>query len=420
MKNFLLFLLLLCFFNLNAQNIISGKVIDKKTKDGLPGISVYINSSTLGTVTDVDGKFTLNVPFSGKVELVASHIAFQKRVVLVDVTNKESLLISLEQQNHSLNEVVIKSRKNKDDNFNKWGDLFTQIIMGNNSQFANKSKILNPESLVFYFDKENNELSVYAKSQLLIENELMAYRIKLDLENFKYAFNTDVLEINYSKFFEDLPMDKNKKSDANEWRLAAYYGSQMHFMRSVYQNNLTRDGFTLYAYRTIKNQEKLRISKIIQTKIGQRFAIKNSPSYDIKSLFQDKDTANYYQLVMKQDDNIALDTTKVSLRKLATLERELGIVKFNFTDTLMIKYNPNMLLKQHVSLVNNIDSKKSKDMKQNLAQHTFMYLVEEGGINIQDNGYYPDMILFIYGNMSERRMSQLLPWDYDPNKINML
>ena len=419
MKKYLLFLFLIASVFANAQNVVTGKVIDEKTKEALPGISIYVNSSTIGTVTDADGKFSLSLPFGGKVELVASHLAYQKKIVLVESGSKEILLIGLKTQNNTLNEVVIKSSRNKDDNFNKWGDLFTRIIMGTDNRFISGCKIKNPEVLVFYFDKESNELDVFAKSQLIIENTVLAYRIKFDMENFKYAFNTDVLQLNYSTFFEELPIAKAKEAIVKSWRYTAYYGSQMHFMRSVFENNLTRDGFTLYAYRTLKNQEKERISKIINNKIGERFAIKNNPNFQIGSLFANKDTVKYYQMVMKQNDITALDTTKVALRKLAVLDREMSTVKFNFKDTLMVSYKPNLAAKQHIAGKEGAEIKNSHGPKKVTSLNTYMYFIEDGGINVQSNGYYSELRLFIYGNMSERRISQLLPWDYEPEKTSL-
>ncbi|TKC10671.1 carboxypeptidase-like regulatory domain-containing protein [Pedobacter polaris] len=419
MKKYLLFLFLFYSAIANAQTILKGKVIDEKTKEELSGISIYINSTTIGTITDNEGEFTLTIPFNGKVELVVSHLIYQKKMILIDANSKETLLIALKPQNNTLNEVVIKSSRNKDDNYNKWGYLFTKILMGTDSHFAHSCKIKNPETLVFYFDKETNELSVFAKEPLVIENSVMAYKVKLDMENFKYAFNTDVLQVNYSTFFEELPIAKGKERNVKAWRYSAYYGSQMHFMRSVYQNNLTREGFTLYAYRTIKNKEKERVSKIIQLKIGQTFAANNNPNYELKTLFKDRDTAGYYQLIMKQNDIVALDTTKVSLRKLAVLDREMSTVKFNFKDTLMINYKPNSQSKQNITGKEVVEVKNSHGTKKNDGLNTYMYFIEDGGINIQNNGYYSELRLFIYGNMSERRISQLLPWDYEPDKPNL-
>ncbi|RZL45546.1 MAG: carboxypeptidase-like regulatory domain-containing protein, partial [Pedobacter sp.] len=168
MKKYLLFLFLITSVFANAQNIITGKVIDEKTKEALPGISIYVNSSTIGTISDAEGKFALSIPYGGKVELVASHLAYQKKTLIVETGKKEIILIGLKPQDNTLNEVVIKSSRNKDDNYNKWGDLFTKIIMGTDARFISGCKLKNPETLVFYFDKETNELAVFAKTTLII------------------------------------------------------------------------------------------------------------------------------------------------------------------------------------------------------------------------------------------------------------
>ncbi|RZL31324.1 MAG: carboxypeptidase-like regulatory domain-containing protein [Pedobacter sp.] len=408
MKKYLLFLVLLSTSVCYAQKSIKGQVIDEKTKEVLPGVSVYINNSTVGTITDVDGKFELIVPFTGKMELVASHVIYKKKNILIESGNYEQLLIALEAQDNTLKEVIIKAKRNKDDNFKKWGDLFTKIIMGNNPRFANNCKITNVKELVFYFDKDINELSVYAKSPLIIENELLNYSIKIDLENFNYNFGNDVLRLNYSTFFEDLS-NKENLLRVKALRDEAYFGSQMHFMRSIYNNSLTMDGFSIYHYRSIKNAEKERVNKVVQNKIGDRFAVKNNPNFDLKALFPTMDTVNYYKMVLKQDDVLALDTSRTQSRRLAILNRQLGTVKFEFSDTLMVKYQP--ALDQRSPKIKATDHRPSQAV-----QYSFMYPIEKGGINLERNGYYPELILFIYGNMSERRISQLLPWDYDPDK----
>ena len=41
---------------------VSGRVIDKSTNEGLPGVSVIVKGTTIGTATDVDGRYALNLP----------------------------------------------------------------------------------------------------------------------------------------------------------------------------------------------------------------------------------------------------------------------------------------------------------------------------------------------------------------------
>lgn len=67
MKQAYLFTLFACLLPtyLFAQTaIITGTVLDQKTKETLPGVNVILNDST-GTTTDLDGKYSLAVPAGG-------------------------------------------------------------------------------------------------------------------------------------------------------------------------------------------------------------------------------------------------------------------------------------------------------------------------------------------------------------------
>ena len=57
--------LLLTFFlcvTAYAQKTISGTVIDKDLNEPLIGVNVLLKGTTIGTVTDFDGKYSLEVP----------------------------------------------------------------------------------------------------------------------------------------------------------------------------------------------------------------------------------------------------------------------------------------------------------------------------------------------------------------------
>ncbi|HOF22170.1 MAG TPA: TonB-dependent receptor plug domain-containing protein, partial [Bacteroidales bacterium] len=63
----LLFLVFAGFsFSLAAQKVVTGKVTDEDLNP-LGGVSVIIKGTSIGTLTDADGKFTLTVPGEAKV-----------------------------------------------------------------------------------------------------------------------------------------------------------------------------------------------------------------------------------------------------------------------------------------------------------------------------------------------------------------
>lgn len=60
-KKFLLFIFLFCSsLTVLAQDIlVSGKVISSDDGFGLPGVTVTVKGSSTGTVTDIDGNYTI-------------------------------------------------------------------------------------------------------------------------------------------------------------------------------------------------------------------------------------------------------------------------------------------------------------------------------------------------------------------------
>lgn len=416
MKKYLLFLFLIASVFANAQTIIKGKVIDEKTKEALPGVSIYVNNSTIGTITNNDGEFLLSIPFSGKVELVASYVSYIKQVLIIENNDNNLITFALKPQPNTLNEVVIKATKNKSGNFDKWGALFERLLLGNNGHHF-IAKIKNPQVLVFYFDQDANELSVFARSSLIIENNVINYRLKLDIDNFKYSFSTSELQTTFSTFFEEMKVSESKKIDINNSRQLAYYGSQMHFMRMVNRNDLTRNGYKLYVYKSIKNAEKERISKLIQKKLNENSATQSSVLYDIGKLFKNRDTVYYYKMIMKQDDILSADTTFTLIRNFSKFNRALDVTNFYSKDSLMVDYQMfndrnNKRIKPEELAKWKVRDPKTKEK----GKTTILYFTSKQGVNVQSTGYYPETSLFFFGDMFDRRVAQLLPWDYDPEK----
>ncbi|MEO9475789.1 MAG: TonB-dependent receptor [Cyclobacteriaceae bacterium] len=61
-----------------AQTTITGKIIDGETQEGLPGANVLIKGTTFGTITDLNGEFSLAVGDRESVTVVITFIGFKK------------------------------------------------------------------------------------------------------------------------------------------------------------------------------------------------------------------------------------------------------------------------------------------------------------------------------------------------------
>lgn len=89
----------------NEERQITGRVTDKATGDGLIGVTIQVKGANTGSITDVDGAYSISVDDTGPVVLVYTYIGYETIEVMVgdqstiDVTMSESTTI--------LNEVVV-------------------------------------------------------------------------------------------------------------------------------------------------------------------------------------------------------------------------------------------------------------------------------------------------------------------------
>lgn len=86
------------------ERTITGKVTDDRG-EALPGVTVLIRGTTVGTPTDTEGKFTLKVPDTKDLVLVFSFVGMKPKEVKPGIQNE--LKVQLEYADESLEEVVV-------------------------------------------------------------------------------------------------------------------------------------------------------------------------------------------------------------------------------------------------------------------------------------------------------------------------
>lgn len=109
MKKIHVLLALMCFIFLhsaNAQNRqISGIVTSSDDGATIPGVSVFVKgSSSVGTITDIDGKYKLSVPTSADI-LVFSFVGMEKQEV--SIGNSSVIDVALVPVATTLDEIVV-------------------------------------------------------------------------------------------------------------------------------------------------------------------------------------------------------------------------------------------------------------------------------------------------------------------------
>jgi hypothetical protein len=87
---------------------IKGQVTDAVTHEPLNECHVYVSCKHLGTITNADGGYTLEIPTSCMTQcLIISYMGYQKYIVPVHDVSKENLDVQLEYGVIALAELII-------------------------------------------------------------------------------------------------------------------------------------------------------------------------------------------------------------------------------------------------------------------------------------------------------------------------
>lgn len=245
--HFLLYLFLTtASIQARAQFPVQGRVLDSASREPLAAASVFCQNTTLGTTTDAQGQFALNLR-SGGYDLIISYTGYGTRTVRVSDNHAGSgqpMEILLIKEEKSLGEVVLRNTFEVTDGLTKYGDFFLRHFVGATPN-ATACTLENPEALKFFFYKRSNRLKVLATEPLRIQNRALGYQLQYQLDSFVYYYNTQTnLYRGYCLYTEMEGSDSLKKVWASS-RIEAYEGSRLHFMRSYYDSTLTEEGWII-------------------------------------------------------------------------------------------------------------------------------------------------------------------------------
>ncbi|MCK8523787.1 carboxypeptidase-like regulatory domain-containing protein [Aquimarina sp. D1M17] len=248
-KNYITLLLFLTHFFLYSQEQIQGIVYDKLTEKPLVGVTVYLDGTTNGTVTNTKGEFSLIINQMPSEKLIVSYLGYQ--TVVLDhqmILEKQYEKVFLGEQTEELGEVVLSkdtwSRRRKMRYFKKYflGDLAIQ----------EKCKIINEKDIKLQYNPEENVLFASASVPLKIRNKLLGYEISYTLFDFELQFTNDpengkqrrISYVSGTSFFKELRKEPSKKHIEN--RASYYKGSGLHFMRALITKTLEENKFRIF------------------------------------------------------------------------------------------------------------------------------------------------------------------------------
>jgi hypothetical protein len=343
----LLFCLLFIPLATAAQFHISGRVVDIASKKPVADASVLLTNASAGTKANDDGTFTIKNVRGGQYELIVSVVGYETYRQTVMVAKDVDLGdVGILQRSIVLNEVRIGTDKYWAEHY----EHFKRVFLGTTDNAA-ECTILNPHVLNFF--NEDGKFTANADGFLEIENKALGYKIKYMLVTFTDDNKSGTMYYAGRAFFEDMP---GKPRQIKRWkknRELTYYGSDMHFLRSVIANQVKENGFTV-----------------------RRLIKKPNPDYKGGS-------ANKYIET--------LVTTPLASEEYSRLTDQNGAFALKFNDCLNIIYDNNGLTASILTI-----------------QSDYAFF-DNNGILLN-----PQSVI-MEGNWGENRIANMLPVDYEPD-----
>lgn len=236
-KHFLIRLLLnsvFCFLFGNTllaqtQDLLLN-ITDNTTGEPIEFAFVFFENTTVGGNTDKEGQILFEEKNLEDHTIVITHMLYEEvKIKGSEITNR-LVPIRLTPKAFDLDEVIVKTKKGKSKNYEKWMKKFKSAFIGNR-KVRRKVKILNPE--VIWFEEKNNVLFAHAIDNIKLRNELTGYVMHVALSEFSL---NDVGDITYSGsvYYDDIK-DELKKPESIEKRRKSYFrNSRQLFFKSLF------------------------------------------------------------------------------------------------------------------------------------------------------------------------------------------
>ena len=106
MRKLLILLITFLITSATYAQGIKGKISDEKTGSGLPGVSILIQGTNNGTVTDGDGNYSLSIA-DGSYQMIVSFIGYTTQTVKVTVNGQTQMNVTLAEGTATLDEIVV-------------------------------------------------------------------------------------------------------------------------------------------------------------------------------------------------------------------------------------------------------------------------------------------------------------------------
>ena len=222
---------------------LDGIVVDEETGSPLEDAHVFLAGSMRGTTTDANGRFELRDVRQGAQRLYASMMGYEPQFfdLFLQRDTTYTFAFRLPPQVFERPGVVVEA--NRDPDWHKRLARFETLFLGS-SEWADSCTIQNPEALRFE-SRWWGKFTARAVEPLVVINRALGYRVQYFLKEFEASGG--VIRWDGEPLFA--PLDPTGPDEAERWRAnrqQAYDGSLRHFLRSLLQDRVREEAFSMY------------------------------------------------------------------------------------------------------------------------------------------------------------------------------
>lgn len=226
-----------------SQNI-KGKITDSNLQP-ITGVSVYLDGTTIGTISDSEGLFEITSNNKYNTLLIVKFLGYQDIYVSNPYEKEFYTFVLVPKINEIETVVIVKdgfTRKQK-------LQLFKEQFLGL-TKYGKACKILNEDVIDFNYDLETFIFTASCSEPVRVVNPLLGYVIDFDLQDFYVKFNFKTIKsvnaiqslflgtVKYTETKIDEKIIKNRND--------VYFGSAVDFFKGIINNSWSEKKFILY------------------------------------------------------------------------------------------------------------------------------------------------------------------------------
>lgn len=266
MKRLYLIIVFINLCSVSHSQIIKGTILDKQTKNPVAYAAVYFDGTSVASYTDANGSFRLDVKNNTSMPLTISALGYYS-ISVNEFSTERDILVYLEPKVFEIKDVSVNARGNPNIRRENLA-VFRREFLGRTKN-AKECEIINEDDIRFMTSDDKDTLRAVCLKPIFIVNKVLGYKITYYLNKFTYIKSLYLNQlIGNSLFDEDtIPTSERQKLEAR--RDNAYFGSKMHFIRSLWEDDLVPGG---YIIKNEKRQLSYRdlVRNQISTDTGQR------------------------------------------------------------------------------------------------------------------------------------------------------